>query len=116
MGALPRLKIKDELHYRKGSTNESENCQHCTHLIKSGIPGADGLRCDIIGVRESVRYRVREDHRCDAQELDAANCWWIKDAISEPPDHTDDICPCGEPDCMRPANHFHEEGSDGSND
>lgn len=25
--------------------------------------------------------------------------------IEEPPDHTDDICPCGNPDCMRPTNH-----------
>jgi hypothetical protein len=32
MGSLPRLKIKDELHYRKGSTNETENCRACTYF------------------------------------------------------------------------------------
>lgn len=75
MGALPRLKKKDELRYRKGSTNESQNCRFCASFISdvavTGIGGvffrAEG-RCKIMGVGNSIRYRIRPDHTCDAQK------------------------------------------------
>ena len=73
MGSLPRLKIKDEIKYRKGSTNESMNCRHCVHFTAK--PSTDIFvayvapgTCKVIGERDSVRYRVREDYRCDRQE------------------------------------------------
>ena len=78
MGAQPKLKIKEELHYRKGSTCESMNCRYCEHFVKNfpvyGI-GKTGKelriegRCKIIGLKEGVRYRVREDCRCDKHRL-----------------------------------------------
>jgi hypothetical protein len=86
MGAMPRLQIKDDLHYRPGSTNESENCRYCKSFVSDHviIETADRQRienrCRIIGLKGSVRYRVRPDYRCDAQELDKDKCWWMKDA------------------------------------
>ncbi|MGD0278088.1 MAG: hypothetical protein ABSC11_02150 [Smithella sp.] len=69
MGALPRLKKKDELRYRKGSTNETRNCQYCTNLRTLEIANVDnGKRCLIMGLKTSARYRVRPDYTCDAQE------------------------------------------------
>ena len=73
MGALPRLKIKDEIRYRKGSTNETRNCKWCASFIRNftlhnGEVTVDfGSRCKMIGPGRSVRYRVREDHTCDRQ-------------------------------------------------
>lgn len=75
MGALPRLKKKDELHYRKGSTNESKNCRFCVNIVKGfevkgiGGPGAIALenRCKIMGLNASRRYRINTDFTCDAQ-------------------------------------------------
>ncbi|MCE5212964.1 MAG: hypothetical protein LLG40_15590 [Deltaproteobacteria bacterium] len=74
MGALPRLKKKDELHYRKGSTNEIINCRYCDNYI-SVVVGRDlnerlimsDPRCKVMGNRESIRYRVRPDYTCDVQ-------------------------------------------------
>ena len=69
MGALPRLKKKTELNYRVGSTNESTNCRYCVHLVDSFLCGNKiESRCKILGLQESVRYRVRKDYRCDDQE------------------------------------------------
>ena len=42
MGAPPRLKIKDELHYRKGHTNEGRNCRHCVNFQEDTL--YDGSR------------------------------------------------------------------------
>lgn len=76
MGAMSRLKKKDELHYRKGSTNEAVNCRYCMNFVANheatGIGGVvlrtEG-RCRLMGVdHSSVRYRIRPDFRCDAQE------------------------------------------------
>ncbi|MHB8123766.1 MAG: hypothetical protein ACYDG4_16635 [Desulfuromonadaceae bacterium] len=73
MGSPKRLKKKDELHYRKGSTNESSNCRWCVHFVESITLFRDkgnieiGSRCQIIGLAQSIRYRVREDHTCDVQ-------------------------------------------------
>jgi hypothetical protein len=78
MGSLPRLKIKDEIRYRKGSTNESVNCQACEHYRKAWYrfvnnpAGPDIIedRCEVIGLNhESRRYRVRPDNTCDRQQM-----------------------------------------------
>jgi hypothetical protein len=71
MGALPRLKKKDELHYRKGSTNESRNCQFCENYMGNYCVGGIcrvEARCKLMGIRESIRYRVRPDFTCDVQK------------------------------------------------
>lgn len=79
MGSMPKLKKKDELRYHKGSTNESVNCRYCknfrAHYPIFGI-GGDGTpiriesRCEMMGIKESIRYRVRADYTCNAQVLD----------------------------------------------
>jgi len=74
MGALPRLKKKVEYQYRKGSTNESCNCKWCASFVKETTvdKGRGRLdvepRCKIFGLANSIRYRVREDHTCNAQQ------------------------------------------------
>lgn len=79
MGALPRLKIKDEIRYRKGSTNESQNCRYCKQFkwdfleIRSADKVVTEHRCAVIGVRDSARYRIREDYTCDRQEFDGTD-------------------------------------------
>jgi protein gp37 len=79
MGALPRLKIKTEIRYRKGSTCESANCQACTHFMPAFyeyqpvtscfVTDLVTNRCEIIGLRPGARYRVRPDYTCDRQEM-----------------------------------------------
>jgi hypothetical protein len=74
MGSPKRLKKKDELRYRKGSTNETQNCEHCASFVKynvlcDGEKVLDlGPRCKILGLEQSVRYRVRADYTCDVQQ------------------------------------------------
>jgi hypothetical protein len=81
MGSMPRLKKKEDLHYRAGSTNESVNCRYCKHFVANHIivESADRQRvenrCRIIGLNGSVRYRARPDYRCDSQQLDESNLW-----------------------------------------
>lgn len=79
MGSLPRLKDKDIYRYRKGSTMEHLNCHDCEHLVRTyEIKDMHGtflrfeLRCRKLGLKESIRYRVREDHTCDRQETSKA--------------------------------------------
>jgi len=80
-----RLKKKDDLHYRKGSTGTHYNCECCknfidnfeVHSIGGRLLAVEG-RCRIMGMENSRRYRIRPDHRCDAQELDRSKCWWLK--------------------------------------
>lgn len=85
MGALPKLKIKEDLKYRPGSTNESENCRYCKQFVENHVidEGAGRQRienrCRIIGLNGSARYRVRPDYRCDAQETAREKCWWLKE-------------------------------------
>ena len=82
MGSMPRLKIKDEIRYRKGSTNEAANCGWCKHF-KQAVPDAPVHgrtfmslptvavgTCGLIGRQNTVRYRVRSDYYCDRQEYD----------------------------------------------
>ncbi len=78
MGSV-RLKKKTELNYRKGSTNEAENCKHCENFVPEFVfmsctvfNGAKcevrrfESRCRIMGLKSSAKYRVRADHRCIA--------------------------------------------------
>lgn len=81
MGSLPRLKAKDRLRYRKGSTNESKNCRHCKNFVdfkelNEEVAPLYG-RCKIMGVKESVRYRVRKDYTCDANLYWVSKSWWM---------------------------------------
>ena len=68
MGAMPRLKKKDEMKYRKGLKDESRICQACLQLVPDfDIPGKGREpRCKVMGLQGSIRYRVRTDHTCDA--------------------------------------------------
>ena len=80
---VPRLKKKIELRYRKGSTDDSQNCSHCEHFVKEhpirhlgrNEIVAHEPRCKVIGLGNSRRYRIRADHRCDAHQVAA---WWRK--------------------------------------
>jgi hypothetical protein len=76
MGALPKLPKKVELRYRKGSTNESNNCRYCVQFVEN-FEVRDGIglesRCRIFGLRERSRYKVRQDYTCDAQEFDGTD-------------------------------------------
>jgi hypothetical protein len=89
MESLPRLKKKDELRYRKGSTNKSFNCVTCLHFVKYEEPPRSpevvlslyGL-CKLFGVKESIRYRVRKDYMCDAHVFDESKCWWMTAAAA----------------------------------
>lgn len=66
---MPRLKKKIELNYRKGSTNESTNCRYCINYRPQELIGNKiEKRCSVMGIRESIRYRVRPDFKCDAQK------------------------------------------------
>lgn len=77
MGSMSKLKDKETYRYRKGSTNEAVNCRACKHFRVSfpifGL-GGDGTpiriesRCDLLGLKESIRYRVRPDYTCDRQK------------------------------------------------
>jgi len=67
MGSLPRLKLKTQYNYRKGSTNESNNCKYCLSFIR------DKGRCMIIGLGEGRRYNIREDYTCDTQKFNGTD-------------------------------------------
>lgn len=76
MGALPKLAIKGEIRYRKGSTNESQNCRHCENFRRdyhdalfAGGPDKFHHRCTLVGLKISSRYRVWEDYTCDRQKI-----------------------------------------------
>jgi len=72
MGSMPRLKLKDEYQYRKGSTDESQNCRRCVNFVPQKPTDIfhviDEGRCKIFGLKESSRYRVRASMKCDRQE------------------------------------------------
>lgn len=81
MGSPPRLPIKDELRYRKGSTNEARNCRYCDNFTPDDLrDGSRGVgkysmkwpgRCKLIvsrfGSGFGIRYRVLSNHTCDSQ-------------------------------------------------
>ena len=81
MGSMPRLKIKDEIRYRKGSTCDAENCECCLNFKNMepdcAVPSRAYGTCRLI--RDWLCYgipcfnrrtRVRADYRCDRQEYD----------------------------------------------
>lgn len=81
MGSLPRLEAKDRLRYRKGSTCETNNCRYCKKFVefkefREEIASLYG-RCQLMGVKESARYRVRKDYTCDASVFDESKAWWM---------------------------------------
>ena len=102
MGSLPRLKKKDELHYRKGSTSDGLNCAYCQNFVnfeefnKEVVLSLYG-RCTLLGVKESVRYRVRKDYKCDAQVLDESKCYWLKWKTGEKTDDAKESVSMGHP-------------------
>ena len=64
------LKIKEELHYRRGYTHAS--CSECDHYDEkfklTGISGADlgeEPRCRIIDLKPGRMYRVHPGSICD---------------------------------------------------
>ena len=73
MGSLPRLKIKTDLHYRKGPT--WKGCGQCLNHTRKTINGIgeanlnrEESRCVLIGLNESRRYRINTDYICDRWE------------------------------------------------
>jgi hypothetical protein len=80
MGAMPKLKKKIELRYRKGHTNDSENCRYCIWFIPEfNIFDSNGKvrciesRCLLMGANQGISYRVRPDYTCDAQKFDGTD-------------------------------------------
>jgi hypothetical protein len=66
MGALPKLKVKVELNYRKGPTRGG--CDHCNHLRKLETEKGPEFRCTEIGLSLSRRYRIRVGMICDRED------------------------------------------------
>jgi hypothetical protein len=67
------LKKKRELNYRR-ATERFERCKYCLHKkwvpIMSCASGPDSIlrydwRCGIIGLDNSNKYGIRNDHVCD---------------------------------------------------
>jgi hypothetical protein len=67
----PRLRMKTELNYRRGST--AHYCSQCNFYVsKFDVKLLDGTssgivqpRCRVIGLRNSRRYRINPDGICD---------------------------------------------------
>lgn len=64
------LKIKEQLHYRRGYTHA--NCNDCDHFVEqfrlTGIGGADlgaEPRCHVIGLKPGRMFRVNPKSICD---------------------------------------------------
>lgn len=73
---IPRLKIKNELGYRKAGKNETRNCRRCFYFVPDFIVRSCGSggepirtegRCRIIGLKHSLRYRVLPHYTCIKQ-------------------------------------------------
>jgi hypothetical protein len=71
MGSLPKLKKKIALNYRKGGRDKNQNCGACAHFVGC-YPVFEEFetqsRCKLIGLDQSIRYRVRLDHTCDKHQ------------------------------------------------
>lgn len=64
MGSLPRLPDKIKYKYRKGHTNEAQNCKACANFIKDfevrgGMAGAGHAESMVEATR-----KMAEDSRC----------------------------------------------------
>lgn len=69
-GGASMLKIKEQLKYKKGGT--SRNCGGCDHFVRNfQVMSCDGNplhiepRCKVIGLENSIKYRVHEKNVCD---------------------------------------------------
>jgi hypothetical protein len=69
---VKRLKIKDDLHYKRGPT--WANCGQCDHLVRHfDVVVSDGHgarvttepRCKIIGLKPGRQYRIHPANICD---------------------------------------------------
>ncbi|MFZ5760971.1 MAG: hypothetical protein ACOY32_15245 [Thermodesulfobacteriota bacterium] len=68
---MPNLRIKTELHYRRGYTHA--HCNDCNHFVADFEPkscngnplGRTEPRCRVIGLENSRRYRVHPKNICD---------------------------------------------------
>lgn len=70
MGSPKRLKIKDQLNYRKGGTGA--HCSQCNYYAEveifscGGNPLGKQPRCKLIGIdKNSIRYRINPGFICD---------------------------------------------------
>ncbi|QQG66346.1 hypothetical protein [Desulfobulbus oligotrophicus] len=67
MMSIRRLKIKDELHYRRGYTHAS--CGGCDHYVPDSLCADgelwDAPRCRIIGVKRGRLFRINDNNICD---------------------------------------------------
>ena len=67
---VKRLRLKDVLHYRRGSTIETMNCEWCQFCVKEYEVLPDMTiepRCKVMGLKDSRKYRIRLDYTCNAQ-------------------------------------------------
>ena len=65
---VPRLHIKKELNYRRGSA--TRHCSDCDHFMAAPVPligsrDPNAARCRIIGLHTGRAYRVLEGNICD---------------------------------------------------
>jgi hypothetical protein len=69
---VKRLKIKNELNYKKGRT--WKNCGQCDHFVQNfDLVGHDSYgaqvttepRCKIIGLKPGRQYRIHPANICD---------------------------------------------------
>jgi len=64
----PKLKIKDELHYRRGYTHS--HCSECNHYVEMRIRGINDAdlgqqpRCRLIGLNPGRMYRINPASIC----------------------------------------------------
>jgi hypothetical protein len=92
------------------SDNENSDC-----FLVFGNPESAGAMC-MRGNHEKVvpATMVLVMKEGDDQDFDEEMRELLKkhqEAMdAEPPDHTDDVCTCGDPDCKRPLGH--KEGDD----
>lgn len=68
------LKRKVEVNYRKASTRW-ERCKYCARREWTEIDLIGGVvrhdwRCEVVGLENSRRYGIADDHVCDFVEVD----------------------------------------------
>ena len=65
-----RLKIKDDLHYKRGG--ESASCSGCNNYVgrfRRHVIGGEFIgeepRCLVMGLKHSIKYRINPNNICD---------------------------------------------------
>lgn len=58
-----RLKIKNELNYRRGYTSRS--CTYCNHITTVQTATGPEKRCNLIGIKPGRLYRINPENICD---------------------------------------------------